>query len=217
MTSGELIVVKRGTTSIPNSTISDKRLSWPALGLLVGILARPPKAPQGYRAFEGRGLGQSALLKAFKELDTAGYRHQITRKVDRGRVKTWTIVAEEPIPADVAELFLEEYLSDPDRALNSAARRDLRKRAREAANSRKVARDTVRDIPVHGEPVHGPPVHGEPLHGPPVHGEPPHKPSVSKGLSSLRSQDHPEELPSGQRSTPETAIPADFRDRRTGS
>lgn len=214
MSSGELLVYKRGDTSVPNATISDTRLSWPALGLLMGILARPPQAPQGYRAFEGRGMGQLALLKAFKELDAAGYRHQITRKVAKGRVKTWTIVAEEPIPSDIAELFLEEHLHQPDRALNSAARRDLRKRAKEAKASGKAAGRAVRDQPLHGGPGHGGPEHGGPEHGPPGHGEQGHKPSVSKGLSSLRSQDPEEELPTSGEHTHEMTIPSDFRDRR---
>lgn len=201
-------IKKRGTTTVPNSTIADERLSYSALGLLLVILARPESAPQGYRAFMARGAGQDSILSAFKQMTDAGYRHQITRHAPDGRVETYTVVAEEPTPEHVAREWLEERLADEGRAWHSRARRDLRQRTREQANKAESPGGTV-----HGSAVHGPAVHGSPMHGPAVHGEALHKPSVSKGLSSLRSQDPEEELPSDEPSTPETAIPADFRDR----
>ena len=198
-----LYVYARGTTSVPNATIADERLSYAALGLLLVILARPESASQGYRAYMARGTGQDSILKAFKQMADAGYRHQITKRTTDGRVETYTVVAEEPIPADIARDWLDEQLQQEDRAWHFHARRELRKRAKERSIEAKAAGDTV-----HGNAVHGDAVHGVPMHGQAVHGDAMHKPSVSKGPSSLRSQDHEEK----QSDPPaERPVPPSFR------
>jgi hypothetical protein len=214
---------KRGTTELPNATIRDERLDYPALGLLADILARPESAPQGYRAFLGRGLGQQAVLKALKQLGEAGYRHQITKNLpgDRSAVVTFTITAEESIPHDVAQAWLRQKLEslDDDRALEFHARRDLRKYVKETTREAKRPGGAVRDLPSPGEPMHGEPMHGEPMHGEPMHGQPPHKPSVSKGLSSLRSQDPGKELGDtpAEQPVPPPTFRAEYETRKRAS
>jgi hypothetical protein len=145
-------VRRRGTTPVPNATVHDVRLSYAALGLLVVILGRPESAPQGYRDLQGRGLGQSATLAALRELTAAGYRHQVRRAVDHGRIVTDTVVSEEPITAEVAEDWLMGCGKLGDRAAESHARSDLRKHPVSAGG-------TVRDSPCHGGPWHGEPPH----------------------------------------------------------
>jgi len=173
---GETILYppKLGTTTVPNAMIFDERLGYLALGLLMTILARPEKAPQGYRAYMRRGVGQDAILTAFKQLAAAGYRHQIMRHAADGRVETYTIVAMEPVPAKVAKDWLEERLKDESRAWHSRARSDLQKYALRQRESGETA----------GDAVHGKAAHGPPMHGPAVHGEAVHIPTGSKGTST---------------------------------
>jgi hypothetical protein len=199
-TTPSVVVYKRGTTTVPNTLIGDRRLSYGALGLLVDILARPESANQGYRAFLGRGLGQKGLLDAFKELVAAGYRHQVKVRYSDGEVVTYTVVAEDAINSEVAQEFLLETIrQDPDaRALPVHARRDLRKRAKQLATDGKPAGGD-RASGYHAGGVQGIPMPGAPLPGAPLPGTATHKPKeVSKSPSSLRSQDT-EELPTSAR------------------
>jgi hypothetical protein len=213
------VVYKRGTTIVPNTLIGDRRLSYGALGLLVDILARPESANQGYRAFLGRGLGQKGLLDAFKELVSAGYRHQIKVRYADGEVVTYTVVAEDAIDPKVAQEFLLETIrQDPDaRALPVHARRDLRKRAKQLATDGKPAGGD-RASAYHAGGVQAVPMPGAPMPGAPGPGRPmpdaaTHKPKeVSKSPSSLRSQDS-EELPTSPRKANGGHAPAiDLRD-----
>lgn len=208
-----VVVYKRGTVQLPHTTAGDRRLSYPALGLLVDILARPESAAQGYRAFLGRGLGQKGLLDAFKELIALGYRHQVKVRYADGEVITHTVVSEDSIPPEIAKAFLLELArQNPDaRALPANARRDLRKRAKLAAVQGKPAGDD-RASGYHAGGVQAIPPHGEPLPGAPLPGGAPHKPSVSKVPSSLRSQEH-KELPTSPGNTHGGYTPAvDLRD-----
>lgn len=180
---------KRGTTTVPNAMIHDERIGYLALGLLMTILARPEKAPQGYRAYMRRGVGQDAILTAFKQLAAAGYRHQIKRHAADGRVETYTIVAMEPIAAKVATEWLEERLEDETRAWHSHARADLQKYALKQRESSENAGRTA-----HANPTHGSAVHGEPMHGSAVHGEAVHIPTGSKGTSTHSVREVPQEI-----------------------
>lgn len=185
MTGGRTFVRRRGTTVVPNSTVFDVDISFTALGVLTFLLARPERAPQGYRALLGRGLGQKAILATFKELGAAGYRHQIKVRHEAGRVITHTVVSEDPISDETARNYLRERLSEqPHRADTGNARSDLRKHHIAAGR-------TVRDVPSPG---------GAGL------GEAPHLSNESQGVDSLRSQHR-------ENQTREHAIPANFRER----
>jgi len=122
---GRAFVRRRGTTSMPNATIYDKRLSWSAVGILLALLSRPDEAGHGYRDLAGRGMGEKAVRTALKELGAAGYRHQVkmrnpstTGRGGTGRFITLTLTSEDPITeADARKWFLE----NADRWLNRAA------------------------------------------------------------------------------------------------
>jgi hypothetical protein len=149
-------VRRRGTTVVPNSTVYDSQLSYRALGLLLVLLSRPDAAPHGYRDLVGRGLGEKAVRAALRELDAAGYRHQMkmrspdpTGHGGTGRVLTLTLVSEDPVD----EATAREWLVDNahrwlNRAAASAARYDQGKRAKPAGR-------TVRRLPGPGIPQPG--------------------------------------------------------------
>lgn len=160
--SGKTFVRRRGTTVLPNHTVYDERLSYPALGVLCVLLARPHEASQGYRALKGRGLGQKALLNALNELGAAGYRHQVRVREDGGRIVTHTVVSESPMAQDEAQEWLSDVLR---RASLRHARSDQRGHTVPPGH-------TVRDAP-------GP--------GAPSPGEAPHLPTEAK-VFSLRSK-----------------------------
>lgn len=122
--SGKTFTVRRGMTAIPNQTIygtfaalPDKdgdpsRLSIQSLGLLLLLLSRPSgKASMGYRAFQGRGMGRDALLKAFRELNAAGLRYQFKRRSPGGSIITDTVISETPLTADEAEAEWLQYVA----------------------------------------------------------------------------------------------------------
>lgn len=128
MSAGKTFVVRRGQTAIPNSTIYNTfqgvpgkdgepgRLSIQALGVLLLMLSRPSgRASMGYRAFLGRGMGRDGLLKALRELEGAGLRHQFKRRGAKGSIITDTIVSETPITATEAEA---EWLQEVRQELN---------------------------------------------------------------------------------------------------
>lgn len=114
---GKTFIARRGTTAIPNATIygtfqglatSDdgeaQRLSIQALGLLVLLLSRPQgKASMGYRAFLDRGMGKASVMKALRELNNAGLRHQFKRRAVGGGVITDTVLSETYMSREEAE------------------------------------------------------------------------------------------------------------------
>lgn len=101
--SGKTFVRRRGTTSVPNATVHDERLSYDALGILVVALSRPDTASQGYRSFMGKrkGVGQQSILRAFRELNAAGYRYQFKRHTGK-KVVTDTVISETPMRPEEA-------------------------------------------------------------------------------------------------------------------
>jgi hypothetical protein len=177
------LVRRRGSTIVPNATVYDTRLSYSALGLLLVLLARPDQAPHGYRDLTGRGLGEKAVRNALRELDGAGYRHQLKMRSPNGegrggtgRVLTLTVVSEDPIDEDTARKWLVENADRwMNRAADAAARYDQGKHA-------KAAGRTVRRLPQPGVPQPG---------------RERHLSYESQGEKSLRSS-HPED----QRSEP---------------
>ena len=143
-------------TYLPNATVYDARLSWPALGILVALLSRPEEAGHGYRDLGGRGLGEKAVRVALKELDAAGYRHQVrlrsvspTGRGGVGRFITLTLISEDPIDEKTAAKWFQEnkdrWLT---RAAASAARYDQRKQGKPAGR-------TVKHLPRSGIPRSG--------------------------------------------------------------
>lgn len=122
--SGKTFTVRRGMTAIPNQTIygtfaalEDKdgdpsRLSIQSLGLLLLLLSRPSgKASMGYRAFQGRGMGRDALLRAFRELGDAGLRYQFKRRSPGGSIITDTVISETPLTPEEAEAEWIAYVA----------------------------------------------------------------------------------------------------------
>ena len=102
---GATYYLRRGTVNLPNNTVYDERLSYNALGVLAYLMGRPPGAPAGYRQLIRPGVGERAILGAFKELVAAGYRMQFLRreKASSGtgwRVVTDTYLSEEPLTLD---------------------------------------------------------------------------------------------------------------------
>lgn len=122
---------------MPNRTIYDsytslggggedaRQLSIQALGVLLLGLSRPDTAAQGYRAFLGRGLGRDGLLKALKELNLTGHRHQFKRNGPGGHMVTDTLLSEVPMTPDAAS---EEW-----KALVLAMDADARQAAKDGA------------------------------------------------------------------------------------
>jgi hypothetical protein len=141
---------------VPNATVYDDRLSYSALGLLLVLLSRPDAAPHGYRDLTGRGLGEKAVRAALRELDGAGYRHQLkmrpfgdTGRGGTGRMLTLTLVSEDPIDEKAAREWLVDNAHRwTDRAAASAARYDQGKRAKPAGG-------TARHLPGPGIPRPG--------------------------------------------------------------
>lgn len=111
---GKGFVRRRGTTAIPNATVHDKELSYNALGLLLVILAQPERAAgNGYRHYMRPGTGQAAVLSAFRELETRGYRYQFKRKGKGGKFVTDTVVSETPMTRAEAEQWHASKVTDP--------------------------------------------------------------------------------------------------------
>lgn len=129
MSSGRTFKKRRGTTALPNNTVHDSRLSYAALGLLTVMLSRPSNATAGYRDLMGRGLGKEATLRALRELNQAGYRHQLRVSMGRGQIATHTVISEDPMDPEEARDWLETVAL---RAAESRARIDQRKRSKAA-------------------------------------------------------------------------------------
>ncbi|NLA29198.1 MAG: hypothetical protein GX875_06040 [Propionibacterium sp.] len=56
----EYFAVRRGSTSLLNKRVLDRRILYQALAILMTMLVLPPGAPMGYRDLMGRGLGEVA-------------------------------------------------------------------------------------------------------------------------------------------------------------
>jgi hypothetical protein len=102
---GQTYYRKRGNVTVPNGTVYDERLSYNALGILVMLMARPPGTSAGYRQLLRPGVGERAILGAFKELVAAGYRMQFYRRERASSGNGWrlltdTYLSEEPLPLD---------------------------------------------------------------------------------------------------------------------
>lgn len=120
----DYFVVRRGRTTIPDSTVHDPGVSIPALGLLTVMLGLPAKAPMGYRAFLGRGLGEKAVRNFLRELEAAGYRWRFQARVG-GQLRTVTLIFEEPASITQAWQAVSELTSGPvERCLNEQAQPD---------------------------------------------------------------------------------------------
>jgi len=109
---------KRGYLTLPNETAWDDRLSYNALGVLAHLMARNPNGPMGYRALMRPGVGEKAILGAFKELVAAGYRMQFRRQVfkpgKRPTMVTDTYHSEDPRPLSwYEEQHVKIYGEDP--------------------------------------------------------------------------------------------------------
>lgn len=124
MSKGKTFKRRRGTTAIPNRTVFDEGLSYAALGLLTVLLARPDTAPQGYRDLQGRGMGKEATMRALRELNEGGYRHQLRVSFGRGQMVTHTVISEEPMTETEARDWLETTAL---RGAETRARIDQRK------------------------------------------------------------------------------------------
>lgn len=129
MSKGKTFKRRRGTTAIPNRTVYDDRLSYAALGVLTVLLARPEGAPQGYRDLMGRGLGKDATMRALRELNQAGYRHQLRVSFGRGQMVTHTVISEDPMTEKEARDWLETTAL---RGAETRARIDQRKQGKAA-------------------------------------------------------------------------------------
>jgi hypothetical protein len=121
---GKTFIARRGTTAVPNATIygsfqglatedggEPRRLSIPALGLLLLLLSRPQgKASMGYRAFLDRGMGKTTVMRALRELDHAGLRYQFKRRATEGAgVITDTVISECYLsPEEAQEIWASE-------------------------------------------------------------------------------------------------------------
>jgi hypothetical protein len=121
---GTTRVRRRGAVIIANETVYDKSLSYNALGVLAVLLARDESAPKGYRTLMRPGVGQKAILSAFRELREAGYRYQFLRKGKgpdgRARMYTDTYIYESAVSLEMAKrdhfkLHGVEGLETPDR------------------------------------------------------------------------------------------------------
>ena len=105
----EYRIRRRGSLVLANETVYDARLSYTALGVLAVLLARPDDAPKGYRTLmrPEAGVGQRAILGAFRELRQAGYRYQFYRTVTapngKPSIRTCTYIYETPVSLETAK------------------------------------------------------------------------------------------------------------------
>ncbi|OKL48661.1 hypothetical protein [Boudabousia marimammalium] len=116
--------VRSGATALRNETVHDKSLSFTALGLLTTMLSMPPDAPLGYRQFLGRGSGQSAILKAMKELEVAGYRWRFSTRNSDGMIRQVVIVFDVPTTEEQARAALTKLGTKPHACVSQPARVD---------------------------------------------------------------------------------------------
>lgn len=120
--SDKYFVVRRGAVAVQNSTLQDRRLDIPALGLLALMLATPPGAPMGYRAYERRGLGRTSLLTAIAQLEAAGHRWRFAVRRS-GQWRTLTVVFD--VPVDEAEARAMARSLTGDELGDCLSRRDI--------------------------------------------------------------------------------------------
>lgn len=122
---------RRGAVVIDNNTVYDTSMSYSALGVLAVLLARPDDAPKGYRTLmrPEAGVGQKAVLAAFRELREAGYRYQFLRNTTstrgRNKVVTDTYISEQPISLEEAKRW--HFESTGEVAIDMPERRSIPK------------------------------------------------------------------------------------------
>jgi len=101
---------RRGYLTLPNETAWDINISYNALGVLAHLMARNPNSPMGYRALMRPGVGEKAILGAFRELVAGGYRMQFKRQIfkpgKRPQMVTDTYHSEDPRPL---EWYVEQH------------------------------------------------------------------------------------------------------------
>lgn len=109
----EYFAVRRGSQSLTNKVIwSD--LSYAALGLLLVMLAAVDDQPKGYRAFQGRGLGQVKTRAALKELEEAGLRVRVRWRRFDGQLREFVVVSDVPIDPGFAVEYVMARKDIPD-------------------------------------------------------------------------------------------------------
>lgn len=94
-----------GNVSVPWSTAQDGRMSYTALGVLVEVLSRPDgwevSAERMSRSRTGgtKGSGREAILSAFRELESMGYRRLVTENGEGGKIRRWAEFSDTPVEA----------------------------------------------------------------------------------------------------------------------
>lgn len=99
----DYFLVRKGATALPNMVIHSD-LSFPALGILTYALSLPESAPKGYRVFMKRGMGQTAVLSALKELEEHNLRFRF-RARRAGQFRDIIVFAD--TPTDPSEVYQE--------------------------------------------------------------------------------------------------------------
>lgn len=102
---------RRGGIAVPNAVVHNEDLSYVAMALLIKSLAMKPDAPMGYRALQGRGLGESATRKALRELEEKGFRFRF-RVRHEGKWRDWVVSSDSPIAPEDAYQDVVERIED---------------------------------------------------------------------------------------------------------
>lgn len=102
---------RRGGIAVPNAVVHNEDLSYVAMALLIKSLAMKPDAPMGYRALQGRGLGESATRKALRELEEKGFRFRF-RVRHEGKWRDWVVSSDAPIGPEDAYQDIVERIED---------------------------------------------------------------------------------------------------------
>lgn len=102
---------RRGGIAVPNAVVHNDDLSYVAMALLIKSLAMKPDAPMGYRALQGRGLGESATRKALRELEEKGFRFRF-RVRHEGKWRDWVVSSDAPIGPEDAYQDIVERIED---------------------------------------------------------------------------------------------------------
>lgn len=102
---------RRGGIAVPNAVVHNEDLSYVAMALLIKSLAMKPDAPMGYRALQGRGLGESATRKALRELEEKGFRFRF-RVRHEGKWRDWVVSSDSPIAPEDAYQDIVERIED---------------------------------------------------------------------------------------------------------
>jgi hypothetical protein len=95
----------QGSVNIAWAVAQDGRMSYTALGVLVDVLSRPDgwevSAERMSRSRTGgtKGSGREAILSAFRELESLGYRRLVTENGEGGRIRRWAEFSDAPVEA----------------------------------------------------------------------------------------------------------------------